>query len=137
MVAACVFHTDQVHAAQQDPETDYWLQCAGCHMFDGRGLPPDIPTLIDQPGNMEALRGGREYLIRIPGVAQAALDDTRLAEVLNYMLLTFSADTLSSGFRPFTSREVSRHRSEVLIDPLKRRAEILAASGDFGDSGGE
>ena len=112
-------------ARAEDPEIAYWLQCAGCHRFDGRGLPPEVPSLIDAPGMIEGLPGGREYLVRIPGVAQAALDDEHLASVLNYMLTTFSPDTLSEGFRPYTAAEVSRHRARVLENPLKRRAEIL------------
>ena len=109
----------------EEPEVAYALQCAGCHRFDGSGLPPDVPTLIDEPGRIEALPGGRDYLIRIPGVAQAALDDEHLAAVLNYMLVTFSGDSLSGDFRPYDAEEIARHRDRVLKDPLRRRDEIV------------
>jgi mono/diheme cytochrome c family protein len=112
-------------ARAEEPEIAYWLQCAGCHRFDGGGLPPEIPSLIGMPGVIEGLPGGREYLVRVPGVAQAALDDEHLAAVLNYMLTTFSRDTLSESFRPYTAAEVSRHRGRVLDNPLKRRAELI------------
>lgn len=109
----------------EEPEVAYWLQCAGCHRFDGSGLPPEIPSLIDEPGRIAALPGGREYLIRIPGVSQARLDDEHLAAVLNFMLETFSAASLAEEFRPFTAAEIGRHRGQVLIDPLKHRAQIV------------
>jgi hypothetical protein len=113
----------------EDPKIAYWLHCGGCHRLDGVGAPPEVPTLIEAPGHIEALPGGREYLIRIPGVAQAGLEDSRLAEVLNYMLYTFSSSSLAVDFRPYSSLEVSRHRHRVLKDPLKRRLEIMAAAG--------
>ena len=109
----------------EEAEVAYALQCAGCHRFDGSGLPPDVPTLIDEPGRIEALPGGRDYLIRIPGVAQAALDDEHLAAVLNYMLITFSANSLAADFRPYDADEIARYRGQVLKDPLRRRGEIV------------
>ena len=111
----------------EDPKIAYWLHCSGCNLLDGRGTPPEIPSLIDEPGQIAALPGGREYLIRIPGVAQAGLDDERLAAVLNYMLETFSAVKLGGDFEPYNAGEVGRFRHQVLKDPLRRRAEIVAA----------
>jgi hypothetical protein len=66
--------------------------------------------------------------MRIPGVAQSGLNDERLADVLNYMLQTFSKENLSADFQPYSGHEVSRYRRRVLLDPLKRRAEIVAAA---------
>lgn len=109
----------------EEPKIAYWLHCAGCHLLDGRGAPPEVPTLIEEPGRIAGLAGGREYLIRIPGVALAGLGDVKLAEVLNYMLLTFSPQSTPVGFEPFTAEEVGDARARVLTDPLKRRAEIV------------
>jgi hypothetical protein len=117
-------------ARAEDPKIAYWLHCAGCHRLDGQGAPPEVPTLVDEPGRIESLPGGRDYLVRIPGVAQAGLDNARLAEVLNYMLDTFSARSLDRDFRPYSAAEVSRFRHQVLKDPLKRRAEILSGASD-------
>lgn len=114
----------------EDPKIAYWLHCSGCHLLDGRSAPPAVPSLIGEPGRIEALPGGREYLIRIPGVAQAGLDDERLADVLNYMLQTFSSGSLAADFRPFSAREVGRFRGQVLVDPLRRRAEIVNGAAD-------
>ena len=111
-------------ASAEDPKIAYWLHCAGCHLLDGTGAPPEVPSLIDEPGRLAGLPGGREYLIRIPGVAQAGLDDARLAEVLNYMLEAFSSSTMPAEFDPYTAAEVARHRGRVLVDPLRTRSEI-------------
>ncbi|HEY5646561.1 MAG TPA: cytochrome c [Pseudomonadales bacterium] len=114
-------------AAAEDPKVAYWLHCAGCHRLDGSGAPPEVPTLIGEPGRIAMLPGGREYLVRVPGVAQANIDDGQLAQVLNYMLETFSAESLPAGYPRFVPEEVGRLREAVLKDPLKRRAEILGS----------
>ena len=111
-------------ASAEDPKIAYWLHCGGCHLLDGTGAPPEVPSLIDEPGRIAGLPGGREYLVRIPGVAQAGLDDARLAEVLNYMLEAFSPSTVPAEFGPYTAEEVARHRGRVLVDPLRTRLEI-------------
>ena len=108
----------------EEPRIAYWLHCAGCHLLDGTGAPPEVPTLIDEPGRIAALPGGREYLVRIPGVAQASLSDAKLAEVLNFMLEEFSASSTAGDFVAFYIEEVGRARERVLIDPLRRRAEL-------------
>lgn len=110
-------------AVQADARVDYILQCAGCHMQDGRGLPPEVPGLLDAPGRMLAVPAGREYLVRVPGVAQAPLDDAELAGVLNWMLQEFSAATLPADFAPYGPREVGALRRDVLGDPQRFRRE--------------
>lgn len=112
-------------ARAEEPKTAYWLHCAGCHLLDGQGAPPEIPTLLDEPGRIAALPGGRDYLVQIPGVALAGLDDERLAGVLNYMLAAFSPESTPRDFPPFAAEEVGRLRHRVLLDPLRRRAEIV------------
>ena len=127
MRASCVLFAFALcmSASAEDAKTAYWLHCAGCHLLDGSSAPPEVPTLINEPGLIAGLPGGREYLLRIPGVAQAGLGDAKLAEVLNFMLGEFSSGTTPADFRPFSAEEVGRARQQVLIDPLKRRAEIL------------
>jgi mono/diheme cytochrome c family protein len=109
--------------AQADPKVDYLLHCSGCHMPDGSGLAPVVPTLHDVIGRMLAKPEGRSYIVRVPGVAQAPLDDSKLTEVLNWMLTEFSSATLPEDFEPLTVAEVARARSELLADPLKFRAK--------------
>lgn len=111
---------------QEEPKVAYWLHCAGCHGLEGHGTPPEIPSLIDEPGRIESLPGGRDYLMRIPGVSQAGLDDGELAAVMNYVMAEFNSATTAPGFRSFSAQEMARHRQQTLLDPLRRRSEILA-----------
>ena len=118
-------------ATGEDPKIAYWLHCGGCHGLEGRGVPPDVPSLVDEPGRIEAVAGGREYLIRVPGVAQAPVSDSELAKVVNYMMFEFSTDTLAADFVPYTAHEVGRLRKLTLEDPLRLRAQIR--TGQFRD----
>jgi hypothetical protein len=69
--------------------------------------------------------GGRDYLMRVPGVARSALDDARLAAVLNWMLATYGADGAAPGFTPYTAAEVGVARRQVLLDRKAVRARLL------------
>lgn len=113
--------------ASADPETDYLLHCRGCHLPDGRSVPPEVPTLRSVIGQIVATAGGRDYVMRVPGVAQSSLPDAQLANVLNWVLSEFNADTIPADFKPFTATEVGAARKQVLADPLKHRATIWQA----------
>ena len=114
--------------ASADAAFDYTLHCQGCHLEDGRGTAPDVPALRDTLGKLVAQPGGREYITRVPGASQAPISDARLAAVLNWVLQAFNAKTLPSGFAPYTAEEIARGRRQVLVDPKRRRAEIVAAA---------
>lgn len=118
LAAALLLAAQCAHA---DPRVDYLLHCSGCHMPDGRGLAPVVPTLHGVIGRMLAVPEGRSYIVRVPGVAQAPLDDRKLTDVLNWILTEFSGDTLPRDFEPLTVAEVTRARKQTLADPLKYR----------------
>lgn len=111
-----------------DPRTDYLLYCRGCHLINGSGVPPEVPTLVNDIGRMVAIPGGREYIIRVPGVSQTAMNNDELAAVLNWVLSEFNADTTPENFAPYTSEEVGEARQKVLVDPIRYRASLLEAS---------
>ena len=111
--------------AYADPKTDYLLYCRGCHLANGEGVPPEVPTLHDELGKLAALPGGRDYLIRVPGVSQTPLDDEKLAAVLNWVMAEFNSAALPDNYKPFTAREVGKSRVNVLENPLEARAKIL------------
>ena len=94
-------------------------------MPDGTGLSSVVPTLHDVIGRMVAEPGGRDYVIRVPGVSQAPINDEKLTAVINWMLTEFSSETLPENFQPFTVTEVTRARSQLLADPLKYRAKLF------------
>ncbi len=114
-----------IPSVNADPKVDYLLHCSGCHMPDGTGLSSVVPTLHDVIGRMVAEPGGRDYVIRVPGVSQAPINDEKLTAVINWMLTEFSSETLPENFQPFTVTEVTRARSQLLADPLKYRAELF------------
>lgn len=113
--------------AGADPRTDYLLYCRGCHLISGEGVAPDVPTLHDELGRLLTIPGGREYIVRVPGVSQNAMTDEELAAVLNWVLAEFNASTLPVDFKPYTAREVGAVRAKTLLDPLKYRASLVGA----------
>jgi hypothetical protein len=83
--------------------------------------------LAGSAGRFLRVPGGREYLARVPGVAQAPLDDAQTAAVLNWVLQRFSRAELPADFTPYTADEVHRLRQTPLEDVEKERAKLLAA----------
>ena len=113
-----------VSPAEADTRTDYLLHCGGCHLQDGTGAPDEVPSLRDTLGWIVSVPQGREYLARVPGASQSLLNDAKLAAVINWVLTEFNSATLADDFRPLTGAEVGDARSNVLMNPLKFRAEL-------------
>jgi hypothetical protein len=109
------------------PRVDFALRCRGCHGFAGEGTPGHVPRLDGFVGLFTQVPGGRDYLMRVPGVARSALDDTQLADVLNWMLATYGAGQVEPSFAPYSAAEVSSARRRVLLDRRSIREELLAA----------
>ena len=89
---------------------NYMLQCQGCHLPSGQGLPGEVPSLQEMPGKFLQVAGGREFLVRVPGAINAPLDDVQLAATMNWILQGFSAATLPDDFVPYTAAEVTSIR---------------------------
>lgn len=111
-------------ASAYGPEANYMIHCMGCHLPGGVGSPPEVPDSRGEIGKMLAVPGGREYLVQVPGAAHSPLSDQELAEVINYMLLTFSRDTVPADFVPYTGEEVARYRKILQVD-VKAVREVL------------
>ena len=109
---------------QGSPRVNYLLHCSGCHLPDGRGSPPAVPSLINDSGRLATIPAGRDYLARVPGASQAPISDLELSEVLNYILLNFNGDVLAKDFTPITEKEVAESRQNILADPLKYREKL-------------
>lgn len=101
-------------------EHDYLLHCAGCHRFDGSGSAA-VPEL-DQVAHYAASSGGREYLVRVPGIANAPVSDERLAALLDYVVATFGDGRRTPRF---SGEEVAAYRRRPLRDPPAARAELV------------
>lgn len=106
---------------------DFAFRCKGCHGFAGEGTPGHVPRLAGFVGRFTQLPEGRDYLMRVPGVARSRLDDARLAAVLNWMLATYGAGQVAPGFAPFTAAEVGAARQHPLLDRKAVRARLIGA----------
>jgi hypothetical protein len=107
------------------PAVDYMLQCQGCHLADGSGMPGRVPALRRHVGLFLTVPGGREYLLRVPGVSQSPISDAALAALLNWVVLRFGPRPAPTDFQPFTPEEVAATRRPPLTDVSERRAALL------------
>ena len=112
-------------AAAGDPQSDYMLQCQGCHRADGSGFGESVPDLRDSVGRFLEVPGGRAFLVQVPGSAQSPLSDARLAGVLNWMIERFGPARVAAGFEPYDAEEVATLRTP-LLDVAAVRARLLA-----------
>jgi hypothetical protein len=125
--ALCLLALAGGPAGAYAPHVDYALECQGCHRADGAGTPDTVPTLAGSVARFLAVPGGREYLVQVPGVAQAPLDDASLAAVMNWMLERFDEAHVPPGFRPYDAAEVGRLRAAPLTDVDGVRRRLLGA----------
>ncbi len=115
-------------ADAQRARTNYMLNCQGCHGPTGAGMTDGtVPNMAGFVGRFLQVPGGREFLVQVPGSANAALDDAALAEVLNWILVTMSPDELPAGFLPYSADEVGALRTSPLTEILHHRAELVDA----------
>ena len=68
---------------------------------------------------------GRQYVIRVPGVAQSPLSDAEAASLLNWMTRNLSDVALPPGFADYTEAEVKELRSHPLAQVSTMRARLL------------
>lgn len=115
----------------ETPHVNYILHCQGCHLVDGHATEGKIPALVGA-ARFLSVEGGREFLVRVPGVSLSVLSDTELAELVNWMLYRFSADDLPADFAPYTAEEISRYRRKPLVEVERVRAELTAALEEAG-----
>ncbi|WP_374763270.1 c-type cytochrome [Yunchengibacter salinarum] len=107
------------------PAINYKLECMGCHRPDGSGMGDKVPSLRGDMARFLGVEGGRAFLVRVPGTAQSPLNDADTADLLNWMLRRFSAETLPDDFTPFTATEVGRYRAAPLTEVKKTRQALM------------
>ena len=85
------------------------------------GLVPPLSGLAPFLATPE----GRAYLVRVPGVAQASLEDDRLAALLNWVMSEMSGTAPEPAYEAL---EVHELRGAPLRDaPAERRAVLERA----------
>jgi mono/diheme cytochrome c family protein len=112
-------------AGAYTPDVEFALNCQGCHRADGGETPGSVPAIKDHVARFLAVPGGREYLVQVPGVAQAPLDDATLAAVVNWMLDHFDRTHLPRDFTPYTAAEVATLRKTPLVNVDVVRTKLL------------
>ena len=106
---------------KRPPPEAYALHCSGCHRLDGRGIPGIAPDLREI-GVLLDVDGGRDYLGRVPGVAQAPVGDADLAALLNWVLTEIAHAPPDPAY---TAREIAKLRAHPLRAPLAARRALL------------
>jgi mono/diheme cytochrome c family protein len=107
------------------PAELYTLNCWGCHKPRAEGIPGTVPRLADSMANFLRVPGGREYLVEVPGVAASALSNAEIAEVLNWLLITFNKAEMPAEFKPYTSAEIAKYRPHQLIRITETRDDLV------------
>ncbi|HPG26605.1 MAG: hypothetical protein H6748_13930 [Spirochaetaceae bacterium] len=110
-------------ATERAPEQDFRLHCAGCHRLDGSGVPGEVPDLRAL-GAVLGSAAGRRYVARVPGVAQAPLDDEALARLLAWV----ARELAGVDGVAWSTAELGALRARPLRDPRAARDRILRAA---------
>jgi len=118
--------------ADADAVRDYRLHCQGCHLSEGQGMAGKVPNMRGEMAKFLSVPGGREFLIRVPGVANSRLSNQETAELMNWMLSAFDSAHLPENFTPYTAEEVAPLRRDPLRDVRARRQELIAAMKEGG-----
>jgi mono/diheme cytochrome c family protein len=113
------------NADDQRASVNYMIHCQGCHLPEAVGFAGKVPRMKDFVGYFLHSKEGREFVIRVPGVATSSLADDELTEMMNWLLLTYSADQLPKPFVPFSTEEVAALRPDLEANPEKTRMRIL------------
>ena len=108
-------------------ELNWTMSCRGCHGTNAEGTDGGAPNMAGQVSRFLKVEGGRQYLVRVPGVAFANLSDAEVAELLNWMLRKFDKENIPDSFSPYDEKEVGRLREKPLITSVAevRRKLIL------------
>jgi hypothetical protein len=88
------------------------------------------PSVAGTVSRFLSVERGREYLVRVPGVATSPLTDADLAELLNWMLWRFDPEHIPADFPAFSATEVGELRKRPLrLEASQMRSELLAKAG--------
>jgi hypothetical protein len=125
-VATLALSWATVNAAwSYQPGVNYQLRCMGCHLADGSGQPGRVPSIRRSLVLFSASLDGRDYVVRVPGVAQSPLSDEDTAALLNWMARNLSDLKLPSRFVDYSEAEIHRLRDHPLVRVSAIRARLM------------
>lgn len=119
-------------APTSSPRSLYVLHCGGCHGFDGAGSVTGQVPDMRRLGDFLRVPGGREFVIKVPGVMGSGLDDAQVASVTNWVLNTLAPASIPNGHVPFDAAEVKRARASPLVDVRSAREQLVAHARGLG-----
>ena len=108
------------------PAVNFQLQCMGCHHADGAGEEGRVPSVRGTLVPFSSFAEGRDFVMRVPGVAQAPLTDADIAALLNWMARNLSDVPLPADFADYTASEVAAARHRPLPAVRTLRQQLLA-----------
>jgi len=110
------------------PTVNYQLRCMGCHLADGSGQPGRVPSIRRSLVLFSTSPEGRDYVVRVPGVAQSPLSDQDTAVLLNWMARNLSDLKLPRGFTDYSAAEIHGLRDHPLAEVSAIRARLWKAA---------
>jgi len=116
-------------ASAYQPLVNYQLRCMGCHLADGSGQPGRVPSIRRSLVLFSAFAEGRNYVVRVPGVAQSPLSDEDTAALLNWMARNLSDLEVPRSFVDYSEGEIHGLRDRPLVRVSAIRARLLKAAG--------
>lgn len=112
------FNGEIVRVNSAKAQFHWQMNCQGCHNSDGSGnVERDIPPFVDLK-SFQSLKEGREFLIRVPGVARSPLNDADLANLSNWMMQEFGKSKENQKWSPYSSKEIAALRRKPLLEDL-------------------
>ncbi|WP_204243998.1 hypothetical protein [Vibrio galatheae] len=117
-------YSDETEKALHKVRFQYQMFCQGCHVGDGRG-GKDVPDMRDHIGAFLTIPQGRDYLIQVPGSANAAVNNEDLANLMNWIVVEFGGESTPDNFKPYTSEEVGRLRQSPLTEVTEYRKGLV------------
>jgi mono/diheme cytochrome c family protein len=120
---------------QGGPRSLFVLYCAGCHGMDASGSALGGVPDMRRVGEFLRVPGGREFLIKVPGVMGSGLDDAQVAAVTNWLLGTLAAGSVPAGHKAYEAGEVARARAEPLKDVVGERGRLVVQIERTGEGG--
>jgi len=111
------------------PIVNYQLRCMGCHLAAGSSQAGRVPSIRRSLVLFSATPEGRDYVIRVPGVAQSPLSDEDTAALLNWMARNLSDLKVPPGFVDYSEAEIHSLRDRPLVRVSAIRARLLKTAG--------
>ncbi len=109
----------------------YLESCGGCHGIEGVSSREHIPVLKDAVGKFLCTPAGRRYIVQLPNVAFADVDDATLAELMNYVIFQIGGSSTPLYTKPFRTSEVGALRRRALKNrPLADLRTSILVSAD-------